>query len=83
MQFQIFKVKVDNFQPGKMIPSCQLNARITTSYNSAEISSLKYCVKLLGAKEPYDMFNIIPSTTATTSAERRGMYNDTYRKFRC
>ena len=83
MQFQIFKVKVDNFQPGKMIPSCQLNARITTSHNSAEISSLKYCVKLLGAKEPYDMFNIIPSTTATTSAERRGIYNGIWHKFRC
>ena len=72
MLSQIIKKKVDNFQPGKMIPSCRLNVSFTLS----EITepSLRYCVKLLGAKKPYDMFKIVPSTTTTTelSTERTG-----------
>ena len=71
MHSQIIKKKVDNFQPGKMIPSCQLNVTFTSS-NSTEVSSLKHCVKLLGAKKPYDMFNIILSTTTTTNADKKG-----------
>ena len=71
MHPQIIKRKVDNFQPDKMIPSCRLNISFILSENTEP--PLRYCVKLLGAKEPYDMFKIIPSTTTTTSTERRGI----------
>ena len=45
---------------------------------TSEIPSLQYCVKLLGAKRPYDMFNIIPSTTAmtNTNTEKKGTLID-------
>ena len=69
---------MDNFQPGKMIPSCQLKARFVSSHTiTSEIPSFQYCVKLLGAKEPYNEFNIIPSTTATTNTEKKGIFNFT------
>ena len=67
---QIIKKKVDNFEPGKMIPSCQLNAMFglfeAPSESTEKVPPLRYCVKLLGAKKPYDMFTIILSTTTTT-----------------
>ena len=69
--FQIIKKKVDNFKPGQMIPSCQLNATIV-SVQTSKVPSLEYCVKLLGAKKPYDMFTIIPSSTATISRGNKG-----------
>ena len=40
---------------------------------ASEIPSFEYCVKLLGAKEPYDMFNVIPATTVTTNIEKKGI----------
>ena len=73
MHPQIIKKKVDNFQPGKMIPKCELNVSFTWSE-----PPLRYCVKLLGAKKPYNMFNIIPSTTTTISTEIRGIYYCSY-----
>ena len=73
MHPQIIKKKVDNFQPGKMIPKCELNVSFTWSE-----PPLRYCVKIVGAKDPYNKFNIIPSTTTTISTERRGIYYCSY-----
>ena len=57
---QVTKKYVDNYQPGKWIPSCQLSADI--EYDSAEIKVVpfRYRVKLLGAKEPHNTFTIKP-----------------------
>ena len=59
------KKKVDSFEPGKMIPSCQLSAEFLSS--SRKVPSLRHHVKLLGAKEPYDSFLIKPPTATLTS----------------
>ena len=57
-----------------MVPSCQLKARFVSFHAiTGEIPSFQYCVKLLGAKEPYDEFNIIPSTVVTTNTEKKGI----------
>ena len=54
--FQVVKKNVDSFEVGKMIPSCQLIAE----FLGREASSLKHCVKLVGAEKPYDQFLIKP-----------------------
>ena len=55
---------VDNYEPGKnMIPSCQLSAEFLSPTKGEKIPSLVYSVKLLGAKEPYNMFLIKSLTT--------------------
>ena len=61
-----------------MIPSCQLNAMFglfeAPSESTKKVPPLRYCVKLLGAKKPYDMFTIILSTTTTINndIEKKG-----------
>ena len=56
MNLQVVKRNVDSFEVGKMIPSCQL----TADFFGKEASSLKHCVKLVGAEKPYDQFLIKP-----------------------
>ena len=52
-----------------MIPSCQLSAEFNNFLSSPKtnIPSLKYHVKLQGAKKPYDSFLIKPPTATLTS----------------
>ena len=52
---QILKEVVDQFEPGKGIPSCQLIARVV---ESSKREPLIHTVNLEGAKEPYDVFTI-------------------------
>ena len=42
-----------------MIPNCQLSAEFLSS-TGQEVPSLQHHVKLLGAKDPYDVFLIKP-----------------------
>ena len=58
---------VDSFEPGKMIPNCQLFAKFSSGAGQ-EVPSLKHCVKLLGAKDPYDTFLILPPAAMSTTA---------------
>ena len=62
---KVMKKKVDSFEPGKMIPSCQLSAEFLSSLR--KVPSLKHHIKLLGAKEPYDSFLIKPPIATLTS----------------
>ena len=55
---QVIKRNVDSFEPGKMIPNCQLSAEFSSSAGQ-KVPSLKHRVKLLGAKDPFDTFLII------------------------
>ena len=54
---QVIKRNVDSFEPGKMIPNCQLSAEFSSSAGQ-KVPSLKHRVKLLGAKDPFDTFLI-------------------------
>ena len=54
LQLQIEKKEVDNFKPGKRIPSCQLIAECETE----QPADLKHSVKLSGAKDPNAAFLI-------------------------
>ena len=45
-----------------MIPHCELSAEFESNTAEARVIPLRYQVKLLGAKEPYNMFTIKPPT---------------------
>ena len=47
---------MDRFKPGKGIPHCQLQARVV---DLSRQETLLYSVNLEGAKQPYNVFNII------------------------
>ena len=55
---QVMKRHVDNYQPGRRIPSCQLDAQYELSSTDSKPVPLRYRVKLLGAKKPHNMFTI-------------------------
>ena len=52
---QITKRQVDQFVPGRQVPSCQLDAKWTGQQQPVE---LVHTVELLGAKAPYNFFFI-------------------------
>ena len=53
---------VDSYKPGKWIPSCELAVQYELSSIDTKPVPLRYRVKLLGAREPHNMFTIIPPT---------------------
>ena len=69
--FQITKKHVDNYQPRRRIPHCELSARMATS--KTDLAPLHYRVKMIGAREPYNRFTIVmdhPSLSQTSSVKR-------------
>ena len=46
-----------------MIPHCELSAEFESDTAEARVTPLRYQVKLLGAKEPHNMFTIKPPLT--------------------
>ena len=58
---QIIKKHVDMFKPGQRIPHCHLKAEVT-SKGEKTVSKLFHQVKLVGAKEP---FNVVTFTLDT------------------
>ena len=71
--FQITKKHVDNYQPRRRIPHCELSARMATS--KTDLAPLHYRVKMIGAKEPYNRFTIVMdhSSLSQTSSVKRLM----------
>ena len=69
---KVVKKKVDSFEPGKMIPSCQLCAE----FSGSKITPFKHHVKLLGAKKPYDSFLMKPPASIFTGATKSMPYMD-------
>ena len=72
---QVSKKQVDNFKPGRRIPSCQLRAEIPTKYRESiptkyreSIPTLFHRVKLQGAKDPCNEINIILDTKSAVSS---------------
>ena len=63
------KRHVDNYQPGKSIPSCQLSADLEDGSTKIKVVPFHYRIKLLGAKKPHNVFIIKPPP----SHGRRGM----------
>ena len=63
MPLQIRKAEVDNFKPGRRIPSCQLQL-IWTKDEPPVLLACK--VKLLGAKESDNFFNIVIEKSKST-----------------
>ena len=57
---QIVKKHVDSYNPPKIIPKCQLSADFMSGTAQRDIPMFKYPVKLIGAKEPHNMFVIKP-----------------------
>ena len=47
---------VDKFECGKEIPRCQLKARLV---DPSKHQPLQFTVNLKGAKDPYNVFNIL------------------------
>ena len=66
VHIQVTKKHVDNYKPGRRIPRCQLSARFTSEIQV--VTPLEHQVRLLGAKEPYDMFAIILAPFGTFSS---------------
>ena len=66
MSLQITKKHVDNYQPGRTIPNCLLSADLEGDSTEAEVVPFRYQIKLLGAREPYNMFTIKPPTSSTS-----------------
>ena len=52
------KKQVDSFKPGKMIPSCKLTAELKQKSDNGKVPKLKHRIQLVGAEEPFVMFNI-------------------------
>ena len=61
------KRHVDKFEPGKMIPKCQLSADFIKPIGDEKIPMLLHHVNLIGAKEPHNTFVIKPPTQATAA----------------
>ena len=55
---QVVKKHVDTYQPGRRIPKCQLLA--VFDFEKQNIPTLRYRVKLIGAKDPYNVVAIEP-----------------------
>ena len=55
---------VDTFEPGQIIPHCQLYARLQL-LDSNQREPLQYTIHLLGAKEPYNVITIHSSLRGT------------------
>ena len=60
MFLQVTKANVDKYKPHKMIPHCELSAEFESPTAETRVTPLRYRIKLLGAKEPYNMFTIKP-----------------------
>ena len=56
---QITKCQVDQFVPGRRVPSCQLNVK-RIGQQAEQSVDLVHRVELLGAKEPFNFFSIQP-----------------------
>ena len=56
---QVLKKHVDSYKPGRRIPRCQLSAMFVES-DKQNIPPLQYQVKLIGAKDPYNVVVIEP-----------------------
>ena len=54
------KKHIDNYQPGKSIPSCQLSADLEDTSTEIKVVPFRYRVELLGARKPYNKFTIKP-----------------------
>ena len=67
---QISKKHVDSYKPHKRIPHCELSAEFKSEVG---FSPLCYQVKLLGAKEPYNMFTIKPPLTGMGNTHRSSL----------
>ena len=69
------KKHVDNYKPGKRIPSCQLSADFESHSAEIKVVPFLYQVKLLGAKEPHNMFtfNIIPAPPSSVKHTKRSL----------
>ena len=52
------KRHVDNYQPGRRIPTCQLDAEYELRSTDTKPVPLRYKVMLLGAKGPHNKFTI-------------------------
>ena len=61
------KSNVDKYKPRKMIPHCELSAEFESPTAETRVTRLLYQVKLLGAKEPYNMVTIKPPPIPTMS----------------
>ena len=65
LYMEVMKKHVDNHQSGQWIPGCQLSAVFTLAEDK-RIPLLQYQVKLIGAKEPFNMMAIeLPSVSGT------------------
>ena len=67
MYMEVMKRHVDTYQPGKRIPSCQLSAVFMLAEDK-KVPLLQHQVKLVGAKEP---FNVIAIELPTMSGTQR------------
>ena len=54
--YQVRKENVDSYEPGRRIPKCELSAKFRPE--TRPMPDLEYCVKLTGAREPYNTFHI-------------------------
>ena len=54
---EVMKKHVDSYKPGRRIPRCQLSAVFILAENK-NIPLLQHQVKLVGAKEPFNMIAI-------------------------
>jgi len=58
---QITKNGVDQFVPGKRVPSCQLYVKQNGQQEQSD--ELSYRIYLVGAKEPFNFFYIYPTAS--------------------
>ena len=56
-----------------MIPHCELSAEFESE---AKVAPLRYQLKLIGAKEPYNMFTIKPPLTGIRKVTHRSPLSD-------
>ena len=59
---QVSKKHVDSYQPHKRIPHCELLAEFESATAETRVTPLCHRVKLLGAKQPYNMLILKPPT---------------------
>ena len=56
VRVQVVRQHVHTYEPGRIIPHCTLIAKI--SPKREKIPDLECCIKLIGAKRPFDVFMI-------------------------
>ena len=73
---QVTKASVDNYKPRKLIPHCELSAEFESDIAEPRVTPLRYQLKLLGAKEPYNMFTIKPPLTGIGNVTHRSSLDE-------